>query len=87
MYIYIIFEKGGNSFNHIDTYNKFKAKFLPENRHKTSNEIAQRKLGQSINNIHIKIFQKTNKKAEKICKTFAEMQKYFVGRCGVRNPI
>ena len=33
MYIYIIFEKGGNSFNHIETYNKFKAKFLPESRH------------------------------------------------------
>ena len=56
IYIYIIFEKGGNSFNHIETYNKFKAKFLPENRHKTSNEIAQGKLGQSINNILIKIF-------------------------------
>ena len=30
-YIYIIFEKGGNPFNHIETYNKFKAKFVPEN--------------------------------------------------------
>ena len=76
-YIYIIFEKGGNSFNYIETYNKFKAKFLPGNRHKTSNEIAQRKLGQSINNILLKIF----------CKTFAELQKYFVGQCRVRNPI
>ena len=66
MYIYIIFEKGGNSFKHIETYYKFKAKFLPENRNKTSNEIAQRKLVQSINNILIKIFQKQNKKGEKI---------------------
>ena len=66
--IYIIFEKGGISFNHNETYNKFKAKFLPENRHKTSNEIAQRKLGQSINNILIKIFQKTNKKRKKFAK-------------------
>ena len=79
-YIYIIFEKRGNSFKHIEIYNKFKAKFLPENRHKTSNKIAERKLGQSINNILIKIFKKMNKKTEKL-------QKYSVGRCGVRNPI
>ena len=85
--VYTLYLKREETLSIIETYNKFKAKFLPENRHKTSNEIAQRKLGQSINNILIKIFQKTNKKAEKICKTFAELQKYFVGRCGVRNPI
>mgnify|MGYP002804635850 CR=1 FL=1 len=68
--LYAIFDKGGGSFNHIEAYHEFKAKFLPPNPHKTSYEIAQRKLGQSVNNILIKIFQKTNKKTEKLCKTF-----------------
>ena len=43
-----------------------------------------RSIGQSINNILIKIFKNTNKKAEKICKTFAEI---FRGTMRVRNPI
>ena len=40
IYIYIIFAKGGNSFNRVhflvDIYNKFKRKILPQNHHKTS---------------------------------------------------
>ena len=38
IYIYIIFGKGGNSFNRVDIYNKFKRKILPQNQHKTSKE-------------------------------------------------
>ena len=39
-----IFGKGGKSFNRVDIYNKFKRKILPQNQHKTSKKIGQRKL-------------------------------------------
>ena len=68
-------------------YNKFKHKIYLKSKTKLKKKIGQRKLWQPINNIHIKMFWKTNNKAEKMCKTFDKLLKYFVGRCWMWNPV